>query len=62
MFRQWRSYRPRIWQRSSAVAAPGELLWTLAGRFDSQAQQFTRVHWFHTHDEAVAWIDAGSPP
>lgn len=34
---------------------PGTLLWTLAGEFDSAAQRFKSVRWFHSHDEAVAW-------
>jgi hypothetical protein len=41
-----------------ASGVPSELLWTLAGGFDSQAQRFTSIHWFHTHEEAVAWMSA----
>ena len=41
---------------------PVNVSWTVVAEFDSEAGKYTTNRWFHTRDEAVAWISASSEP
>jgi hypothetical protein len=41
-----------------ASGAPAELLWTVVGEFDAEAQAYTSARWFHTRDDAFQWMAA----
>jgi hypothetical protein len=41
---------------------PVEVSWTVVIEFDAEARRYTSHRWFHTRDEAVAWVSALPTP